>query len=257
MRECKLIELFHQHHGVCPAIPTYANGNRLLDYAIRSSSLFPFIQKCAFLSRISSNHRGLLLVDLSLEIIDGLTCLEHIPRRFLHSSFQRDVFKYKLQVHKEFQPHNVFNKAADLYHTSGPIKHDNPEYKECLEKLDKLIVEIQLKAETQCCLPRTRYNWSDEMHHFKIILNYYMIQRKGKINNKKVKEMTLKIYLDLPDIHQQYIDIGTGSTYTNWMRTKKKLVLLMAQHRKNLAQAQKDSFDNEAAFLGTSSEQVK
>jgi hypothetical protein len=49
-----------------------------------------------------------------------------------------------------------------------------------IEKLDKLIVEIQLKAETQCCLPRTRYNWSDEMHHFKIILNYYMIQRKEK-----------------------------------------------------------------------------
>lgn len=69
--------------------------------------------------------------------------------------------------------------------------------------------------------------------------------------------MTLKIYLDLPDIYQQYIDIGTGSPYTNWMRTKKKLVLLMAQHRKNLAQAQKESFDNEAAFSGTSSEQVK
>jgi hypothetical protein len=90
-----------------------------------------------------------------------------------------------------------------------------------IEKLDKLIVEIQLKAETQCCLPRTRYNWSDEMHHFKIILNYYMIQRKGKINNKRVKAMTSKIYLDLPDIYQQYIDIGTGSPYTNWMRTKK------------------------------------
>jgi hypothetical protein len=44
-------------------------------------------------------------------------------------------------------------QSSGLISYIRPIKHDNPEYKECLEKLDKLIVEIQLKAETQCCLP--------------------------------------------------------------------------------------------------------
>jgi hypothetical protein len=69
-----------------------------------------------------------------------------------------------------------------------------------------------------------------------------MIQRKGKINNKRVKAMTLKIYLDLPDIYQQYIDIGTGSPYTNWIRTKKKLVLLMAPHPKQFGTGTKRKF---------------
>ena len=54
--------------------------------------------------------------------------------------------------------------------------------------------------------------------------------------------MTLKIYLDLPDIYQQYIDIGTGSPYTNWIRTKKKLVLLMAPHPKQFGTGTKRKF---------------
>ena len=68
MRECKLVDLFHQNHGVCPAFTTYGNGNRRLDYAIGSSPLVPFIQKCGYLpfyQGVSSDHRG-LFVDLSL-----------------------------------------------------------------------------------------------------------------------------------------------------------------------------------------------
>jgi hypothetical protein len=150
LRECKLVDLFHQHHVVCPAFTTYDNGNCRLDYAIGSSSLVTFIQKCGYLpfyQGVSSDRRG-LFVDLSLGIIDGLTRLEHVPRRFLHSFFQNDVNKYKMQVQKEFISHNIIDKAAELYHTSGPIKHDNSSFKESLETLDKLILDIQLKAES-------------------------------------------------------------------------------------------------------------
>ena len=149
MRECRLVDLFHQHHGVCPAFPTYDNGSSRLDYAIGSPSLLPFVQKCGYLpfyQGVSSDHRG-LFIDLSLTMIDGLTKLEHVPRRYLHSAFQKDVYKYKQYVHKEFLSHNISERVSDLFFTSGPIKKDNLEYQNALETLDKLIVSIQLIAE--------------------------------------------------------------------------------------------------------------
>lgn len=64
MRECNLIDLFHQHHGICPTFPTYDDGRNRLDYAIGSSSLLPYIHKCGYLlfyQGVSSDHRGLFL----------------------------------------------------------------------------------------------------------------------------------------------------------------------------------------------------
>jgi hypothetical protein len=230
MRECKLIDLFHQHHGICPAFPTYDDGRNRLDYAIGSSSLLPYIQKCGYLpfyQGVSSDHRGLFL-DLSLELIDGLTKLEHVPRRHLNSAFQKDVFKYKQFVAKEFKSHNIFEKASNLYFQSGPIKLENQEFRNNLEQLDKLVVEIQLKAEESCCTNRTKFDWSDDIHYHKIILNYWSIRRKAVTKHQNVHAVTMKIYNDLPEEYQQYIDIATGGPRLNWIKTKAKLQCLMA-----------------------------
>ena len=259
MRECKLVDLFHQHHGVCPAFPTFDSGSNRLDYAIGTSSLLPFIQKCGYLpfyQGVSSDHRGLFL-DLSLELIDGLTKLEHVPRRFLHSAFQKDVYRYKQQVYKEFLSHNIIERAADLFYLSGPMKREHQEYQDLLNKLDQQIVDIQLKAETKCCKPRTKYDWSDEIHFHKIILNYWAIKRKAITKKKDVRAVTQEIYLSLPDKYRQFIDIARGPPLRNCLKIKEKIRLLMAQHRKHLEQLQQDEFDNEAAFTGTTSEQVK
>lgn len=70
--------------------PTYDDGRNRLDYAIGSSSLLPYVQKCGYLPfypGISSDHRGLIL-DFSTEMIE-----EHVPRRHLNSVFQKDVNK--------------------------------------------------------------------------------------------------------------------------------------------------------------------
>lgn len=49
MRECKLVDLFHHHHGNCPQFATYDGGSRRLDYMIGSSRLLPYITRCGYL----------------------------------------------------------------------------------------------------------------------------------------------------------------------------------------------------------------
>jgi hypothetical protein len=194
MRECHLVDLFHQHHGVCPEFPTFAFGSQRLDYAIGSATLLPFLNKCGYLpfyQGVSTDHRG-LYIDFSTELIDGLTRFEHTPQRFLHSAFQNDVYAYKQNVHAAFLLHNIYDRAAALYHQSGLIKQDNQHYQDELEKLDCLIVDLQLKAELKCCKPRTKFDWSDEIHYHKIILNYWSIRRKAftrKINVDAVTQI--------------------------------------------------------------------
>lgn len=152
-----------------------------------------------------------------------------------------------MQVQKEFISHNIIDEAAELYHTSGAIEHDISSFKESLETLDNLILDIQLKAESQCCLPQTKYNRSDKKHNYKIILNYWLMKRKKTTKNKYVRKVTLQIYSDLPETYKQYIlDQNQKETQNAYGSTSRKM-----------EQATKDSYDNEAAFLGTTSEQVK
>jgi hypothetical protein len=144
MRECRLIDVFHQHHGVYPDFATFDLSSKRLDYMIGSASLLPFIKQCGYLAfyhGIPSDHRGMFL-DLSLELIDGLTQLENTPTRYLHSSFQKDVHKYKAQVSKAFLSHNIFQKAHALLDKSTIPTLADENFRQELETLDKLILFI-------------------------------------------------------------------------------------------------------------------
>lgn len=149
MRECKLIDLFHHHHGTCPKLSTYDGGKRRLDYMLGNSKLLPYIMRCGYLEfykGISTDHRGLFL-DLSCEMIDGLTMLERVPTQYLNSGHPVDVYNYKKYVSKEFLSHNIFERASDLYILANPIKADDTVYVQTLNSIDALLLDIQLKAE--------------------------------------------------------------------------------------------------------------
>lgn len=151
MRDCKLVDLFHQHHGIQPDFPTYERGSSRLDYAIGSASLLPFITRCGYLpffQGVQSDHRGLFL-DISHELIDGLTKIERTPSRYLHSEYQQDIYRYKTQLVKEFNSHNIFRRAVDLCSVSHPIKREDPTYIQSPNQLDQLVTNIQLKTETK------------------------------------------------------------------------------------------------------------
>lgn len=169
MRECQLIDMFHHHHGVYPSFETFDLGRKRLNYIIGSSSLLPLLMKCGYLAfyhGIPSDHRG-LFIDFSLEMVDGIARLENTPIRYLHSTFQKDVYKYKQFVHKEFASHDIYNKVQALYFLSETGDTMDSNFLSNLEQLDLLILQIQLKAETKCCKRRTRYDWSDEIYFTK------------------------------------------------------------------------------------------
>ena len=259
MRECCLIDIFHHHHGVCPSFETFDLGTKRLDYIIGSSSLLPFVKRCgylAFYQGIPSDHRG-LYVDLSLDMIDGLTRLETTPTRFLHSSFQKDIYRYKHHVHKEFLSHHIYDRAQSLYVSSSSDGAKPDSFYQQLVALDALILNIQLKAETKCCKKRTKYDWSDDIYFTKQCLLYWCMKRKRTTRRRDPDAICKAIYDALPPDHQPYIDIATGSARLNWYKTKDRLHLLMVHHRKTMAESKNDLLDNEAKFIGSTPDKVK
>lgn len=133
-----------------------------------------------------------------MELIDGLTKLESVPKRYLHSAFQKDVYAYKQYVHKEFLTHNIPLCALSLFQLPGPLQYKDPQYIANLNALDLLVLCIQLKAEKKCCKKITRYDWSDDIHYTKIIINYCNIRRKAKTRKRKVDVICNDIYNTLP-----------------------------------------------------------
>lgn len=208
-----------------------------------------------FFQGVQSDHRGLFL-DISHELIDGLTKIERTPSRCLHSEYQQDVYKYKTQLHKEFQSHNIFRRASDLYSVSHPIKREDPAYLQALNQLDTLVTNIQLKTEQKCCKRRTKYDWSDDIYYTKRILTFWSLKRKAIKFHRDVTQITHDIYVSLPEQYQQYIDIASPNPVTNWDKTRKHLQTLIVQHRTLIATIQRESVENEASFTGSSSEQI-
>ena len=246
IRECQLVDLFHHHHGVLPTFSTYDLGSKRLDHAIGTATLLPYVIKCGYLPfylGVSSDHRG-LFIDLSTEIIDGLTRLEAIPRRQLNSAFPKDVYKYKQYLDKEFTSHNIYQKAEDMYTMAGLIKADDQLYQQRLADLDKIVVQIQLLAEEKCCRQRSPFDFSEDIHYTKVIINYWNIKRKEFTRNRAVSTITDDIYDQLPQEHQQYIDSATGYAFTNWIKSKRRLRSMMALLKQNRAQEKQALVDN-------------
>lgn len=237
MRECKLIDLFHHHHGTYPDFETFDLGSKRLDYIIGSASLLPFTTRCGYLpfyQGISSDHRGMFL-DRSLELIDGITQLENTPTRHLHSAFQKDVYKYKHAVHEEFLFHDIAHRAKTLYDISLSPSILVEDFRSQLEQLDALILTIQLKAEERCCRKRSKFDSSDDIHFTKQCLVYWQTKRKEITRNRATSQVCKGIYDSLPLAQQQLIDVASGPPIHNWSKTKQRLQNLMAIHRKTMA----------------------
>ena len=259
MRECKLIDLFHHHHGTFPAFETFDLGSKRLDYIIGSASLLPFTTRCGYLpfyQGIPSDHRG-MFIDLSLELIDGLTQLEKTPTRHLHSAFQKDVFKYKHAVHEAFLFHDIANRANILFDMSLSSSLDDADFQGKLDELDSLILDIQLKAEESCCRKRTKFDVSDDIHFTKQCIVYWQTKRKEITRKRATSLVCNKIYASLPLAQQQLIDVATGPPIHNWTKTIQRLHTLIASHRKTMVETQHDQIENEAAYTGSTIDKVQ
>jgi hypothetical protein len=137
----------------------------------------PFVKQCgylAFYQVILSDHCWLYL-DLSLELIDGLTCLETTPMRYLRSSF---IYQYKQQVQKEFTSHNIYDQATSLIARSSNVSATDEMFQQQLASLDSSILNIQLKVEISCCKKCTCYDWSDDIYYTNKRLLYCHSKRK-------------------------------------------------------------------------------
>jgi hypothetical protein len=80
-------------------------------------------------------------------MIDGLTRLERVPTRYLHSSYPKDVDQYKQYVYKAFQSHNIVIQSLQLFGQAGIHNQNNAIYISLLNNIDRLITDIQLTAE--------------------------------------------------------------------------------------------------------------
>ena len=145
-----------------------------------------------------------------------------------------------------------------MFQLSGPIQYTDVQYSTKLNALDLLVLRIQLKAERKRCTKKTKYDWSDDIHYTKIIINYWNLRRKAKTRKINVDEVYIEIYNKLPEAYQLYINSVTGSPNHNWIRSKETLATtLMVQHKKLMQKRNQDLLDNEAIFTGHIVDQLR
>ena len=185
-----------------------------------------------------------MFIDLSLELIDGLTRLENTPTRYLHSAFQNDVYKYKQYVEREFHSHNIFHLATMLHQQSLTLPLSDETFSHRLEMLDFLILQIQLKAEQKYCQLRTKFDSSDGIHFTKRSVLYWQIKQKPVTCSRDTNKICLLIYESLPGVHQKLIDIASGPPKQNWVNNKIRLKSLLVQHQKAQSDMKHDLLDN-------------
>jgi hypothetical protein len=119
-----------------------------------------------------------------------------------------------------------------------------------------MIVQIQLRAEEQCCRQRSPFDFSEDVHYTKMIINYWNIKRKEFTRRRAVSNITSLIYEKLPQEHRQYIDIASNKALTNWIKSKRRLRTMMVLLKQNRAQEQQALVINEAAYCSVPVDQV-
>jgi hypothetical protein len=198
-----------------------------------------------------------MFIDLSLNLIDGLTRLENTPTRYLHFAFQNDVYKYEQYDEREFHSHNMFHRATMLHQQSLTLPLSDETFPHRLEMLDLLILQLQLKAEQKCCQLRTKFDSSDGIHFTKRSVLYWQIKQKPVTRSRDTDKICLLIYESLPGAYQKLIDIARGAPKQNWVITEIRLKSLLVQHRKAQSDLKHDLLDNEAKHTGSTIDKVK
>ena len=180
-----LVDTYSALHGVDNS-PTYARGQRRIDYILCSKELHPYIYKTGiepFNQRIFSDHRG-LFIDLKY---DGLfdrdvPPIVSVSCRDLRSTNANQAMKYVTTLSRLIAQHRLQDKILSLQETSDH---------QLAEQIDRLMTESMLAAEKKVKYFK-RLPWSTEVH---IAMTKLYIAKMQLTQLRTKRDMTSQIQM--------------------------------------------------------------
>jgi hypothetical protein len=152
--KCNLINIHTAKHHEAAITATYARGTQKIDYILISPELLPLIRRSGllpFYHGIHMDQRGQYIdIDEKALLYGKIAELYSQPTRILTSKFPKTVLKYKTELWKQLQAHNILARSEAIQN-----KRDGSE-EEISQELNNIANTIQtamLSAKKKCTKP--------------------------------------------------------------------------------------------------------
>jgi hypothetical protein len=203
-----LLDAFSEFTGETCKLSTYVNGNKRLDYILTSTNLVPFIERVGYTPFYGLNtrdHCG-VFIDITSSLIDHKIELSRPATRHIGSKSKgKDIFNYKMEVHKQFNIHRIYDRIQELF-SKSLIEDNNTLFEYQLNSIDQQVTEIMIAAEMKKGTRRHESEWSIELHNTSLMCLYWTKQYKGIKNGVLVTRQVKTIWNKLPTAKKQEIN---------------------------------------------------
>jgi hypothetical protein len=119
-------------------------------------------------------------------------------------SKKKDIYLYKQDLHNYFTQHNIYDMVDRLSIES--LYNKKPEdYITCMNKTDKLITKLMIKAEKSRASLQHDSEWSIALHQQSLLCRYWLTPSKGMINGIDIKQQVNHIYDKLTEANKNAV----------------------------------------------------
>jgi hypothetical protein len=196
--DCNLIDAHTARQNESATTATYARGSKKIDYVLITPELLPLIRRSGmlpFYTNVHSDHRG-MYIDLDAKALfkGQIAELYSQPSRNLSSKFPKAVLKYKQELWKQLQAHNIPNRSEEIQRRSQLGDHN------ISVELNKIAYTIQssmLLAESKCKKPPAP-QYSEKIAALNKIIRYWKIIKSNMLTGRKVESIIEHLKTAIP-----------------------------------------------------------
>jgi len=217
MQSCSMVQVYQELHGT---IPSSRGNHRSVFHAFTSTHLIQYVDRLGVLETQEGFHLSdhiPFFVDFKKELFDHILPIVPPDFRKLRIHDHPRIEEYNCYVKDQFQHHSVVQRIRNLKEYIKVESFNNIAEEE-LEKLDKQITEIRLRAEDRLLPDPSRYKHATPMD--KLVQKIRIVQSILKLRNSNKNADHLIRYGESIDIPPYEIeDEASTKKYLTSMKT--------------------------------------
>ena len=185
---CNLTDIHAHYHEGINNMATYARGTKRIDFIFTSKNLVEKTTASGFLAfydGVETDHRGSFIdFDATKLFTDKTETLYSHTQRILLSKLPKTVKKYKEELWKRLNSHNICNRSEKINKQAS--EHPLPENFETeLNSIANTIQTAMLQAEEKCAhSPAAPY--SKQLADLNLVIKYWKTIKSGMKTGKNV-----------------------------------------------------------------------
>jgi hypothetical protein len=211
---CDLIDFHTSRHNEAASTATYARGTKKIDYILITPELPPLVTRSGmlpFYTGIHTDHRGLFIDINSKALFQGkIAKLYHNLKRILSSKMPKSVLKYKQELCKQLQAHNIPRRSKGIQKRSA---NGDTKIAEELNNIADIIQTAMLSAKKKCKQPPAP-PYSDKLTALNKIIIFWKTIKSNMTTGGNVENIIESIKEKIPK-PMQHLLVKTHSVNTH------------------------------------------